>query len=309
METWPSTLAKFGLDDPFEPARAAPRMRKALRDATPYMDVKPPALERVEDLTVPGAAGDIPARLYVPFGSVAPASTCLFMHGGGYVIGDLETHDRLCQRLAAHGGVRVLAIDYRLAPEHPFPAAHEDAMAASRWIIDNLNALAPNNGEVVIAGDSAGGNLTLATAVRLPDEPRLRGCLMIYPAMQHYHAAMRSYTEHAKSGPLTTSIMRWFMDTYLDGLAPADPATEIMFPGKRIPLSGFPRSLLVTAEKDPLRDDGRRLANALQRAGVTVQHEHFSQEAHGFPCSEGPTPGHERFMSVTKGWIESISAR
>ena len=103
--------------------------------------------------------------------------------------------------------------------------------------------------------------------------------------------------------------MRWFLDTYLNGLAPADPAIEIMFPDRRVPLSGFPRSLLVTAEKDPLRDDGRRLANALQRAGVTVQHEHFSQEAHGFPCSEGPTPGHERFMALTKAWIEAISAR
>ena len=184
-----------------------------------------------------------------------------------------------------------MSIDYRLAPEHPFPTAHEDALAASRWILDNLNALAPNNGEVVIAGDSAGGNLTLATAVRLPDEPRLRGCLMLYPAVQHYHAGMRSYTEHAKSGPLTTSIMRWFLDTYLNGLAPADPAIEIMFPDRRVPLSGFPRSLLVTAEKDPLRDDGRRLANALQRAGVTVQHEHFSQEAHGFPAPRAQPPG------------------
>ena len=233
----------------------------------------------------------------------------IYFHGGGWTIGDLYTHHPFCLRLADQTHCTIMSIDYRLAPEYPFPAAHEDAMAASRWIIDNLNALAPNNGEVVIAGDSAGGNLTLATAVRLPDEPRLRGCLMLYPAMQHYHAAMRSYTEHAKSGPLTTSIMRWFMDTYLDGLAPADPATEIMFPGKRIPLSGFPRSLLVTAEKDPLRDDGKRLANALQRAGVTVQHEHFSQEAHGFPCSEGPTPGHERFMSLTKAWVEEISAR
>jgi acetyl esterase len=203
----------------------------------------------------------------------------------------------------------VMSVDYRLAPEHPFPTAHNDALAASRWIIDNLNALAPNNGEVVIAGDSAGGNLTLATAARLPDEPRLRGCLMMYPAIQHYHAAMRSYTEHAKSGPLTTSIMRWFTDTYLDGLAPADPRVELMFPGRRTTLAGFPRSLLITAEKDPLRDDGRRLANTLQRANVTVQHEHFDREAHGFPCSEGPTPGHERFMAITKTWIEAISER
>ena len=132
---------------------------------------------------------------------------------------------------------------------------------------------------------------------------------MIYPAIQHYHAAMRSYTEHAKSGPLTTSIMRWFTDTYLDGLAPADPSVEIMFPGRRTTLIGFPRSLLITAEKDPLRDDGRRLANTLQRANVAVQHEHFDREAHGFPCSEGPTPGHERFMAITKAWIEAISER
>ena len=202
-----------------------------------------------------------------------------------------------------------MSIDYRLAPEHPFPAAHEDAMAASRWIIDNLNALAPNNGEVVIAGDSAGGNLTLATAARMPDEPRLRGCLMIYPATQHYHAEMRSYVEHAKSGPLTTPIMRWFTDTYLNGLAPADPSIEVMFPGRRTSFHGFPRSLLITAEKDPLRDDGRRLLKTLELAGVNVQHEHFLEEAHGFPCSEGPTRAHERFMSLAAVWIQQISAR
>jgi acetyl esterase len=233
----------------------------------------------------------------------------IYFHGGGWTIGDLDTHHPFCLHLADQTQCTVMSVNYRLAPEYPFPTAHNDALAASRWIIDNLNALAPNNGEVVIAGDSAGGNLTLATAARLPDEPRLRGCLMIYPAIQHYHAAMRSYTEHAKSGPLTTSIMRWFTDTYLDGLAPADPSVELMFPGRRTTLIGFPRSLLITAEKDPLRDDGRRLANTLQRANVTVQHEHFDREAHGFPCSEGPTPGHERFMAITKAWIEAISER
>ncbi len=233
----------------------------------------------------------------------------IYFHGGGWTIGDLDTHHPFCLHLAHQTQCTVMSVDYRLAPEHPFPTAHNDALAASRWIIDNLNALAPNNGEVVIAGDSAGGNLTLATAARLPDEPRLRGCLMIYPAIQHYHAAMRSYTEHAKSGPLTTSIMRWFTDTYLAGLAPADPSVELMFPGRRTTLAGFPRSLLITAEKDPLRDDGRRLANTLQRANVNVQHEHFDREAHGFPCSEGPTPGHERFMALTKTWIEAISER
>ena len=233
----------------------------------------------------------------------------IYFHGGGWTIGDLDTHHPFCLLLAAKTRCSVMSIDYRLAPEHPFPAAHEDAMAASRWIIDNLNALAPNNGEVVLAGDSAGGNLALATAARMPDEPRLRGCLMIYPATQHYHAEVRSYTEYAKSGPLTTNIMRWFIDTYLNGLAPADPKIEIMFPGRRISFAGFPRSLLITAERDPLRDDGRRLAKALDLAGVKVQHEHFPNEAHGFPCSEGPTAGHQRFMALASAWIKEISQR
>ncbi len=232
----------------------------------------------------------------------------IYFHGGGWTIGDLETHHPFCLLLASRTQCSLMSVAYRLAPEHPFPAAHNDAMEASRWIIDNLNALAPNNGEVVLAGDSAGGNLTLATAARMPDEPRLRGCLMIYPATQHYHAEMRSYTEHAKSGPLTTPIMRWFTDTYLDGMAPADPSIETMFPGRRTTFNGFPRSLLVTAERDPLRDDGRRLSKKLSVAGVNVEHEHFTEEAHGFPCSEGPTPGHERFMSLTAKWIDQISA-
>ena len=102
--------------------------------------------------------------------------------------------------------------------------------------------------------------------------------------------------------------MRWFTDTYLDGMAPADPSIETMFPGRRTTFNGFPRSLLVTAERDPLRDDGRRLSKKLSVAGVNVEHEHFTEEAHGFPCSEGPTPGHERFMSLTAKWIDQISA-
>ena len=233
----------------------------------------------------------------------------IYFHGGGWTIGDLDTHHPFCMALAHATQSTVMAIEYRLAPEHPFPAAHDDAMTAAQWIIDHLNALPPNNGEVVLAGDSAGGNLTFATAARMPDEPRLRGCLMIYPATQHYHAELRSYVEHAKSGPLTTPIMRWFTDTYLNGLAPADPAIEIMFPDKRTSLKGFPRSLLITAEKDPLRDDGKRLAQRLKAAGVRVHHEHFDHEAHGFPCSEGPTEAHQRVMSIARDWIADISRR
>ena len=276
------------------------RMNRLAWEGTPLPEIKTSVLQLAFD------EYSLATRMYH---GARDRPLIIYFHGGGWTIGDLDTHHPFCLHLADQTQCTVMSVDYRLAHEHPFPTAHNDALAASRWIIDNLNALAPNNGEVVIAGDSAGGNLTLATAARLPDEPRLRGCLMMYPAIQHYHAAMRSYTEHAKSGPLTTSIMRWFTDTYLDGLAPADPRVELMFPGRRTTLAGFPRSLLITAEKDPLRDDGKRLANTLQRANVTVQHEHFDREAHGFPCSEGPTPGHQRFMAITKTWIEAISER
>ena len=182
-------------------------------------------------------------------------------------------------------------------------------MAASRWIIDNLNALAPNNGEVVLAGDSAGGNLALATAARMPNEPRLRGCLMIYPATQHYHADVRSYTEHAKSGPLTTKIMRWFTDTYLNGLAPADPKIEIMFPGRRIPFAGFPRSLLITAERDPLRDDGRRLAKSAEPRRRQSTARAFPRRGAWLSLLGGADPGHQRFMALAGAWIKEISQR
>ena len=267
-------------------------------------EAHPPPNVQSGSIQLPLGEVTLSARMYH---GLASRPLIVYFHGGGWTIGDLDTHHPFCTRLAHATRATVISIDYRLAPEHPFPAAHDDAMAAAQWIIDHLNALPPNNGEVVLAGDSAGGNLTFATAARMPDEPRLRGCIMIYPATQHYHAELRSYVDHAKSGPLTTPIMRWFIDTYLNGLAPADPSMEIMFPDKRTSLKGFPRSLLITAEKDPLRDDGKRLAQRLKNAGVRVHHEHFDHEAHGFPCSEGPTEAHHQVMALAGNWIAEIS--
>ena len=227
----------------------------------------------------------------------------IYFHGGGWTIGDLDTHHPFCLHLAHQTQCTVMSIDYRLAPEHPFPTAHEDAMVALRWIIDNLNALAPNNGEVVMAGDSAGGNLTLATAARLPDEPRLRGCLMIYPAVQHYHAAMRSYTEHAKTGLVPARHMRWFCDTYLNGMAPADPVLERMFPGRRTTLNLFPRTLIITAERDPIRDDGARFAVRLHRSGCKITYKHLPQASHGFVCSEGDSEHFREAVRIASQWL------
>lgn len=258
----------------------------------------------VSRLQIPTASGQIATRMYH---GRHDRPLVIYFHGGGWVIGDLDTHDPYCSALSAASGCTILSVDYRLAPEHTFPAAHDDCEAATRWIISNTGALAPNNGALVLAGDSAGGNLALSTALAL--EHLAAGCLMLYPVVQHYHSELPSYTEQANTGPLTTSIMRWFIDTYLANTAPADPATERVFPGRRQHFRHFPPALVITAERDPLRDDGRRLAQRLQQAGVDVTHEHFADEAHGFACSEGPTNGYRRCLVTCSEWLANISPR
>lgn len=231
----------------------------------------------------------------------------VYFHGGGWVIGDLNTHDPFCRSLAESTQCTIMSLDYRLAPEHPFPAAHNDCLEATRWILDHLNRLAPNNGHVVIAGDSAGGNLTACTVASLENEPRVAGAIMIYPAIEHYMTGLPSYVEHAKTGPLTTPIMRWFMDTYLGATAPAETSAKTIFVSRRCDYRRFPRSLVVTAERDPLRDDGKRLGIVMRQAGVDIRYEHYDREAHGFACSDGPTEGHQHFIALVTEWLEPLT--
>jgi acetyl esterase len=233
----------------------------------------------------------------------------IYFHGGGWVIGDLDTHDPFCRSLVEATHCTLMSIDYRLAPEHPFPAAHEDSFQATRWILDNLNTLAPNNGRAVIAGDSAGGNLAACTLASMPDEPRLVGSILLYPATEHYLHGFPSFSEHARSKPLTASIMRWFVDTYMGGITPADPTAKQVFLNRRTDYRNFPRSLIVTAERDVLRDDGRRLSILMRQASVDVTYQHYDDEAHGFACSEGPTPGHQHFISLANKWLNYFSTK
>ena len=176
----------------------------------------------------------------------------IYTHGGGWVVGSLDTHDRFCRALSQQSGCSLISIDYRLAPEYQFPAAHDDSLEASRWVIDNLTNLAPNNGMFILAGDSAGGNIAIATTLALTHQYGMAGCLAIYPATQHYITDLPSYTEHAKSGLVPARNMRWCCDAYLGNIAPADPSLERIFPGRRTSLNNFPRTLIITAEKDPI---------------------------------------------------------
>jgi acetyl esterase len=169
--------------------------------------------------------------------------------------------------------------------------------------------LAPNNGKAIIAGDSAGGNLAACTLASMPEEPRLVGSILLYPTTEHYLHGFPSFTEHARSKPLTASIMRWFFDTYLGDITPADPATKQVFLNRRTDYRNFPRSLVVTAERDVLRDDGRRLGIRMRQAGVDVTYHHYDDEAHGFACSEGPTLGHQHFISLAQEWLKPFSTK
>ena len=227
----------------------------------------------------------------------------IYSHGGGWVVGNLDTHDRFCRALSLESGCSVISIDYRLAPEHQFPAAHDDCLEASQWVIDNLDNLAPNNGMFVLAGDSAGGNIAIASTLALQYRYGIAGCLAIYPATQHYISDLPSYTEHAKSGLVPARNMRWCCDAYLGGLTPADPSLERIFPDRRTSLNDFPRTLIITAERDPIRDDGARFAVRLHRAGCKVMYKHLATASHGLVCSEGDSGDFQRVVSFASQWL------
>lgn len=285
---WPEALVKFGIEDPFEPARTAPHMRQALRNATPHMDVKAPDLEAVEDFAIPGPAGDIPARLYIPFGSVGPAPLTLYMHGGGYVIGDLDTHDRECRRLAAHSGARLVAIDYRLAPEHPFPAAIEDTLAAFDWLVsDEGQARAGADPQrIAVAGDSAGGGL--AAMLTQARREQIRFQLLIYPLLQLVER--RKPRLKALEGHLLAAFtLEKIALAYLpDPELAKDPRVSPLFESD---LAGLPRTHIFAAELDPLLDEGKAYRDRLIALGLPVDYTLGKGLPHGYFNLTAVLPG------------------
>lgn len=234
-----------------------------------------PEIAHVEDFRLPTSAGEIAARSYS--NSNDPAGTILWVHGGGWVICDLESHDAMCRRLAIASGCRVIAIDYRLAPEHPFPAPLEDSWDALRWVAETFGGQ-----PLVLAGDSAGGNMAAVLALRARDRggPPLALQVLVYPVTDHVPTA--SYAQYG-SGPdtfLTSEEMEWFWDLYVaDPAARANPEVS---PLRAADHSGLPPAIVLTAEYDPLRDDGIAYAERLRAAGVPVTHHHYDDVFHAF---------------------------
>ncbi len=235
----------------------------------------------VSDLSIPGPAGPIPARHYRPPTSV-PAPLVVFYHGGGWVLGDLDTHDSLCRLTCRDAGVHVLSIDYRLAPEHPAPAAVDDAYAAFRWAREHAGDLGAIPGKVAVGGDSAGGNLAAVVSLLARDDDGGQPVLqwLIYPRTD-FTAKTRSLSLFAEGFLLTKADMDWFDVQYLDGsgLDPTDPRISPLLADS---LSGLPPALIATAGFDPLRDEGDRYAAALRDAGTPVDLRSIRSLTHGF---------------------------
>jgi acetyl esterase len=257
-----------------------PELRQQLRTMVTLMDEPAPALPRVEDIRIPGPAGEIPARVYAAStGALRPAVA--YFHGGGWVQGDLETHHGLCARLARHAGVLVVAVDYRLAPEHKFPAAVEDCLAAYRWLRVRGRDIGADPGRVAVAGDSAGGNLAavVSQGAAAGGTPVPTCQVLIYPAVD-FSLETDSHRDLAEGHVIPRDRVRWYMEQYLRNEA---DKTDVRASPLRAPsLAGQPPALIVTAGFDPLRDEGRAYAARLGQAGVDVVDREYPGQIHAF---------------------------
>ena len=253
--------------------------RQMFRETRPASTPPAPEIGAVKDV----AADGVPIRLYQPAG-VTPSTALpalVFFHGGGWVIGDLETHDVLCRQLTAGAGITVAAVDYRLAPEHKFPAAVDDAWTATRWIAAHAAELGIDARRLAVGGDSAGGNLATVVALLARDHkaPSIGLQVLLYPVTD-VGAESQSYADFAEGFMLTRESMRWFAAHYLRGKP--DAADWRVSPLRAPSLTGVAPALVVTAGFDPLRDEGDAYARRLREAGVRVDHACYGGMIHGF---------------------------
>lgn len=242
----------------------------------------PPAVAEVREISIPLDGRTLAARLYIPEGAEAALPLTLFYHGGGWVIGTLETHDGTARALVRASGTAVLSVAYRLAPEHPYPAPVEDCFEALNWAAANAAVLGIDGSRLAVAGDSAGGNLAAAVAILSRDRggPALRHQCLIYPVAER-DFTLPSYVENGGGAAfLSTAMMAWFWDQYL-GATPVDqaPLAAVL---RQADLAGLAPASVFTAEYDPLRDEGMRYAERLAAAGVPTEAHCAPGMIHGF---------------------------
>ncbi|MBJ7459020.1 MAG: alpha/beta hydrolase [Thermoleophilaceae bacterium] len=268
-DSLPGGLALPVSDDPVKSRDQFRRITVALREQLP-----PGNLERMDDITVPGAAGDLPARVYIPVGG-GSGGTLLFLHGGGFIVGDIPSYELQVRTIAERTGMITISPEYRLAPEEPFPAAADDAVSIATWVVANVDRFGGDASRVVVAGDSAGGNLAAVVGQHVDG---IAGQVLIYPTTD-FSTTYASVEQHADGPVLTKQAGGQFRRAYLGGTDPTDPRVS--------PLLGEdfgsqPPSVVVTSEYDILRDEGLAYAAKLSEYGVPVKHLHYPSLMHGF---------------------------
>lgn len=257
--------------------------RTVYRDGRVFTQPEPPEVGAVSEHSVPGPLGPIAVRGYRPQGSAAHAvlPVLVYLHGGGWTIGDLDTHDVLCRQLSNQSGCAIFSVDYRMGPENKFPAAVDDCMTATRWVADNAATLNVDAARLAVGGDSAGGNLATVVALLARDSggPAIRFQLLIYPATEAA-ATMASHQTNGVGYLLTTRVMKWFMNHYVR--TPQDMADWRASPLFAPSLKGLPPALVMTAGFDPLLDEGRAYAERLKAEGVSTEYRCYEGQVHGF---------------------------
>lgn len=270
-------LARLGL--PALDTISSAAARQQYRDTRAALRPAVPELHDVHDLAADGPGGPIGLRVYRPADGILPAF--IYFHGGGWVVGDLETHDVVCRQIASQAGVVVIAVDYRLAPEHPFPGAVDDAWNATTWIASQAGALGIDRKKIAVGGDSAGGGLAAVVALMARDSAALRLALqvLVYPVTE-LRADSPSYSTYAEGYMLTRAAMRWYIGQY----APTPEAIEDWrgSPLRAPWVHGVAPALIVAAELDPLVDEGEAYARRLRGARVPVEYHRPEGMIHGF---------------------------
>jgi acetyl esterase len=240
----------------------------------------PEPVDRSDDRTIPGPAGDIPVRVYAPAND-GPLPALVYYHGGGWVIGDLDTHDGICRMLANRARCCVVSVDYRLAPEHKYPAAVDDSYAAAAYVQTHADEFGIDAARVAVGGDSAGGNLAAAVCLMARDlgGPPLVFQLLVYPVTDQSRT-QKSYVDNATGYFLETDTMRWFSGHYLRTDADAQEAYAAPLLAKDV--AAVPPALIITAEFDPLRDEGEQYGERLRAAGIPAAVSRYDGQVHGF---------------------------
>lgn len=251
------------------------------------------------------AVGEFGVRVYDPRVFRGPTPVVLFLHGGGWVMGSLSTHDGLCRRLAALTGLPVVAVDYRLAPEHPYPAAIDDSRVALQWLFAAATEHGLDVTKAVLVGDSAGGQLAAVLAIENAKRPHplpVAAQVLIYPMVDLTMSAP-SYARVTEGFPLVSDTIAWFADHYLpEG---ADRTLPEISPARTVPPAGLPASYVMTVDNDPLADEGASFATAMAQAGTDVHYRHLPGYAHGLLTSAGRIPRGERAVDEIAEFIRS----